>query len=81
MKLKFETKSARVKGLCFHTSKPWVITSLHSGEIHIWDYNLKICVAKFEVIFITFRVTKGHLEESTFIHSCLSSYQAETMDW
>lgn len=47
MKLKFEAKSARVKGVAFHPSKPWVITSLHSGAIQIWDYNMRLCVAKF----------------------------------
>ena len=47
MKLKFQAKSARVKGISFHPSKPWVITSLHSGDIQIWDYNMKICIAKF----------------------------------
>ncbi len=52
MKLKFETKSARVKGIGFHPSKPWAIASLHSGEIHVWDYSMKLCVAKFEVPLI-----------------------------
>lgn len=49
MDTKFEVKSARVKGLCFHPTKPWVITSLHSGLVQIWDYNMKILIAKFDV--------------------------------
>jgi len=81
MKLKFETKSARVKGICFHPSKPWVITSLHSGEIQIWDYNMKLCVAKFEVKLMIFRVTKDHLEESIFTPNFLFSFPEATMDW
>ena len=52
MKKKFETETARVKGACFHPSKPWVITTLHSGQIMIWDYNMKILIAKFDVIKI-----------------------------
>lgn len=48
MKKKFEVETARVKGACFHPSKPWILTSLHSGEIMIWDYNMKIIIAKFD---------------------------------
>lgn len=46
---KFETQSARVKGVCFHPTRPWVITSLHSGAIQIWDYNMHIILATFDV--------------------------------
>jgi coatomer protein complex subunit alpha (xenin) len=59
MKLKFEAGSARVKGMAFHPSKPWIIASLHSGCIQIWDYNMKISVAKFEVRCGLFRATRG----------------------
>jgi len=62
MKLKFEAKSPRVKGVAFHPSKPWLITSLHSGAIQIWDYNMKICVAKFEVGMLVCRATTDQLE-------------------
>ena len=37
--------------MCFHPSRPWVIASLHSGLIQIWDYNMKIMIAKFDVKF------------------------------
>ena len=50
MKKKFEVETSRVKGACFHPSKPWILTSLHSGEIMIWDYNMKIIIAKFDVL-------------------------------
>uniref|UniRef100_H2YWI1 Uncharacterized protein n=1 Tax=Ciona savignyi TaxID=51511 RepID=H2YWI1_CIOSA len=33
MLTKFETKSARVKGLSFHPKRPWVLSSLHNGCI------------------------------------------------
>lgn len=51
---KFETLTARVKGACFHPSRPWIITSLHSGIIQIWDYNMKIIIATFDVIIIIY---------------------------
>lgn len=79
MKLKFEAKSARVKGIAFHPSKPWVIASLHSGSIQIWDYNMKISVAKFDVPFVLFRVTRVQSEAWTSTLSCLYLYQGATM--
>jgi WD40 repeat protein len=38
MLTKFETKSNRVKGLSFHPKRPWILASLHSGVIQLWDY-------------------------------------------
>lgn len=49
MKVKFSTKSNRVKGLSFHSSRPWILASLHTGVIQIWDYKIKTQIAKFEV--------------------------------
>lgn len=40
MLIKFETKTARVKGLSFHPKRPWVLTSLHNGSVQIWDYRM-----------------------------------------
>ena len=33
---KFESKSARVKGLAFHPFRPWVAASLHNGVIQLY---------------------------------------------
>lgn len=65
-----------MKGVAFHPSKPWVITSLHSGAIQIWDYNMKLCVAKFEVRIRVRRATTGQFAASTFTRSSPSSFQA-----
>ena len=35
MLTKFESKSARVKGLAFHPVRPWVAASLHNGVIQL----------------------------------------------
>lgn len=45
---KFETKSARVKGLSFHPKRPWVLASLHNGLIQLWDYRMCTLVDKFD---------------------------------
>ncbi|TKY49936.1 Coatomer subunit alpha-1 [Spatholobus suberectus] len=48
MLTKFETKSNRVKGLSFHRTRPWVLASLHSGVIQLWDYRMGTLVDRFE---------------------------------
>lgn len=41
MIVKFSCPSERVKGLSFHPKRPWLLTGLHSGSIHLWDYRLQ----------------------------------------
>ncbi|XP_026472651.1 coatomer subunit alpha [Ctenocephalides felis] len=48
MLTKFETKSARVKGLSFHPKRPWILTSLHNGVIQLWDYRMCTLLDKFD---------------------------------
>ncbi|CAF1084468.1 unnamed protein product [Adineta steineri] len=48
MLTKFESKSIRVKGLTFHSKRPWILTSLHSGIIQLWDYRMKTLIDKFD---------------------------------
>ncbi|KAL7304902.1 hypothetical protein TKK_0002704 [Trichogramma kaykai] len=48
MLTKFETKSARVKGLSFHCKRPWILASLHNGIIQLWDYRMCALLDKFD---------------------------------
>ncbi|KAL8160659.1 hypothetical protein V2J09_002196 [Rumex salicifolius] len=48
MLTKFETKSNRVKGLCFHSKRPWILASLHSGVIQLWDYRMGTLIDRFD---------------------------------
>lgn len=45
--LKLDTKSDRVNGLTFHPIRPWILSSLHSGVIHLWDYRLRSVIRRF----------------------------------
>lgn len=45
---KYETKSARVKGLAFHPKRNWILVSLHSGVIQLHDYGEKTLLEKFD---------------------------------
>lgn len=48
MLTKFESKSSRVKGIVFHPKRPWVLASLHSGLIQLWDYRVGTLIDKFD---------------------------------
>lgn len=48
MLINFESKSARVKGLSFHPKRPWILVSLHSGVIQLWDYRMCTLLEKFD---------------------------------
>lgn len=46
--IKFETQSARVKGLSFHHKRPWILAALHNGVIQLWDYRVSTLIDKFD---------------------------------
>lgn len=48
MLTKFESKSARVKGVVFHPSRPWVLASLHNGVLQLYDYRMGTLIDKFD---------------------------------
>jgi WD40 repeat protein len=49
MKTKFELESVRVKGVCFHPSRPWILYSTHSGTVHIHDYDIGVELQRYSV--------------------------------
>eukprot|EP00759_Apiculatamorpha_spiralis_P046861 PhF_6_TR42950/c0_g1_i2/m.65304/K05236/COPA, RET1; coatomer subunit alpha len=48
MLVKFESTSSRVKGLCFHPKRTWIIAGLHCGTVQLWDYRMGTLVDKYE---------------------------------
>mmetsp|Transcript_1815 Transcript_1815/g.6642 ORF Transcript_1815/g.6642 Transcript_1815/m.6642 type:complete len:1252 (+) Transcript_1815:70-3825(+) len=48
MLTKFETKSNRVKGLSFHPKRPWILASLHSGVVQLWDFRMGTLLDRFD---------------------------------
>ena len=43
----FDHQTSRVKGLSFHPRRPWVIVSLHTGFIQLWDYHRGLLISSF----------------------------------
>ncbi|EER44537.1 coatomer alpha subunit [Histoplasma capsulatum H143] len=48
MLTKFESKSSRAKGIAFHPKRPWLLVSLHSSTIQLWDYRMGTLIDRFE---------------------------------
>ncbi|CAN8104809.1 unnamed protein product [Discula destructiva] len=48
MLTKFESKSSRAKGLAFHPKRPWILVSLHSSTIQLWDYRMGTLIDRLE---------------------------------
>lgn len=37
-----------MKGLSFHPKRPWILASLHSGVIQLWDYRMGTLIDRFD---------------------------------
>lgn len=64
---KFETKSNRVKGLCFHPTRPWILASLHNGLIQLWNYRMQTKLDEFDEHDGPVRGIDFHREEPMFV--------------
>ncbi|CAG4993493.1 unnamed protein product [Colias eurytheme] len=67
MLTKFETKSARVKGISFHAKRPWVLASLHNGVIQLWDYRMCTLLEKFDEHDGPVRGICFHIQQPLFV--------------
>eukprot|EP00392_Amoebophrya_sp_AT5.2_P001330 g1332.t1 len=49
IKKRLSAHSDRVKCVDFHPSEPWVLASLYSGNVYIWDFQTQTLIKQFEV--------------------------------
>jgi len=50
MKVKFEIKTNKIKGLCFHPEKSWILMSTYKGDLQVWDYRVSALINSFNII-------------------------------
>lgn len=67
MLIQFETKSQRVKGLCFHPTRPWLLSSLKTGQIQLWEYNKHVLLDVFEEHEGPVRCVDFHPKQNIFV--------------
>ncbi|KAG2609344.1 hypothetical protein PVAP13_4KG030400 [Panicum virgatum] len=58
IKRKFAQRSERVKSVDLHPTEPWILSSLYSGSVCIWDYRAQAMVKSFEVSELPVRSAK-----------------------
>ncbi|KAG5379917.1 hypothetical protein IGI04_027759 [Brassica rapa subsp. trilocularis] len=55
---KFLQRSERVKSVDLHPTEPWILASLYSGTVCIWNYQTQTMVKSFEVTELPVRSAK-----------------------
>lgn len=48
-------RSERVKGIDFHSTEPWILTTLYSGHVYIWSYLTQQILKTFELTDVPVR--------------------------
>ncbi|PGG97145.1 hypothetical protein AJ79_09326 [Helicocarpus griseus UAMH5409] len=56
-------RSERVKGIDFHPTEPWILTTLYSGHVYIWSYETQA----IQSIIKTFELTDVPVRAGRFI--------------
>ncbi|KAI1517996.1 Coatomer protein [Pyrenophora tritici-repentis] len=67
MLTKFESKSSRAKGIAFHPKRPWILVSLHSSTIQLWDYRMGTLIDRFEEHDGPVRAVDFHKTQPLFV--------------
>ncbi|GAB7339627.1 hypothetical protein MBLNU457_6220t1 [Dothideomycetes sp. NU457] len=48
-------RSQRVKGIDFHPTEPWILTTLYNGHVFIWSYETQAIIKTFELTDVPVR--------------------------
>lgn len=48
-------RSQRVKGIDFHPTEPWILTTLYNGHVFIWSYETQSIIKTFELTDVPVR--------------------------
>jgi len=77
-------RSDRVKSVDFHSSEPWVLAALYSGNIFIWDYNSQTLVKSIEVSNLPIRCAKFITRKQWIVTGCddmnIRTYNYNTLE-
>lgn len=67
MKIKRSYEGGKVKAICFHQIRPWLLASFHTGEIIIFDYQNDVVLQKYKDYFGPVRAVDFHPSETLFV--------------
>jgi coatomer subunit beta' len=58
IKRKLCGRSDRVKSVDFHPTEPWILSSIYTGHLFVWNYQTKSIVKQIEVCNAPVRCAK-----------------------
>jgi len=70
IKKKLSCRSDRVKSVDFHTTEPWVLAGLYSGNLFIYDYNTQALIKQVEVGMLPVRNAKFVVRKQWIVAAC-----------
>ncbi|GKV10145.1 hypothetical protein SLEP1_g21552 [Rubroshorea leprosula] len=80
----FVQTSDRVKSVDIHPTKPWILTSLHSGSVCVWNYQSQKIEKSFKVTESRVRAAKFIVRENWIVvgsdDAFIRVYNWETME-
>ncbi|XP_062223733.1 coatomer subunit beta'-2-like [Phragmites australis] len=84
IKRKLAQRSERVKSVDLHPTEPWILSSLYSGSVCIWNYQTQTMVKSFEVTDLPVRSAKFIAQKQWVIAGAddmfIRVYNYNTMD-
>ncbi|PWW79883.1 Coatomer, beta' subunit [Tuber magnatum] len=60
-------RSDRVKGIDFHPTEPWILSTLYSGHVNIWSHETQTLVKTFEVTDVPVRAGRFVARKNWFV--------------
>ena len=85
IKKKLQARSDRVKSVELHPTEPWVLSSLYSGNVAIWDYETQQVHKQLEVCQHPVRCAKFIVRKQQIIAAsddmCLRVFNYNTLDY
>ncbi|SMN19022.1 similar to Saccharomyces cerevisiae YGL137W SEC27 Essential beta'-coat protein of the COPI coatomer, involved in ER-to-Golgi and Golgi-to-ER transport [Maudiozyma saulgeensis] len=66
----FTNRTNRVKGIDFHPKEPWVLTTLYTGQVEIWNYETKQEVRSIQVTETPVRAGKFIARKNWIVVGC-----------
>jgi coatomer subunit beta' len=84
IKRKLAQRSERVKSVDLHPTEPWILASLYSGTVCIWNYQSQTMAKSFEVTELPVRSAKFIARKQWVVAGaddmCIRVYNYNTMD-
>ncbi|KAL6942413.1 hypothetical protein ACO0QE_003588 [Hanseniaspora vineae] len=70
IKKAFSSRSDRVKGIDFHPTQPWLLSTLYSGKAEIWNYETQQLVRSINITDVPVRAGRFIARQNWIVVGC-----------